>query len=202
MAVDIRLVQSVREVHDIYRFRYDVYVEELGRVQKHADHETRTIEEPLDRGALLWAAYEGERVVGTVRVNYARASDLGNYATLYQMARAGADHPKHTSITTKLIVAREYRSTSLAYRLAVTGYRRLLEDDIRHDFIDVYPARVPFFERLGYRVHVPEVHHEEFGDVIVMRLALSDREHLSRVGSPFLRSLDRFSQGRLKSSAA
>ncbi len=191
MTVRIHTAHSAGHAHDIFRIRYEVYVEELGRAQLHADHQARTIREPLDEHALIWVAYEDERLVGTVRVNHANESDLGDYTALYEMARVGAAHPKRTSITTKLIVARDYRNSTLAYRLAMAGYRGMLQNGILHDFIDVFPARVPFFERLGYRIHIPEAHHPEFGSVVVMSLAIRDAAHLERVGSPLLRYVAR-----------
>src|SRR5687768_10156956 len=121
MTVQIHTAHSLSQSEDVFRMRYEVYVEELGRDQAHADHQARTIREPLDRRAILWVAYEGQRLVGTVRVNYARDGGVGDYASLYQMARLGYVHPRHTSITTKLIVARDYRNSSLAYRLAMAG---------------------------------------------------------------------------------
>jgi hypothetical protein len=194
MAAQIRTAVSSSELHDVYRLRYEVYAEELHRVQAYADHERRVIEEPLDRGALLYVAYEGARLVGTVRVNYTASSEIGDYASIYEMSRVGAGHPNHTSVTTKMIVAPDYRNTTLAYRLAVAGYTRMLEDGILHDFIDVYPARIPFFEKLGYRLHVAGAHHAEFGDVTVMRLDVRDVDHLCRVGSPFARYVARYAK--------
>jgi hypothetical protein len=189
MSVQVRVVQSSAEALDVYHLRYQVYVEELKRTQSYADHEARTIEEPLDKDALLFAAYDSGRLVGSVRVNYGSRCHLGEYVSLYDMERVGPAFPEHSSITTKLLVTREYRNTSLAYRLAVACYRTAVRDGILHDFIDVYPARVPFFERLGYRVHIPRAVHSEFGEVIVMTINTRDEEHFKSVGSPFLRYL-------------
>jgi len=191
MTIRIQTAQATGQALDVFRLRYEVYVEELGRAQTHADHQARTIREPFDENAFLWVAYEGERLVGSVRVNYADEGDLGDYPALYDMARMGALHPERTSITTKLVVARDYRNSTLAYRLAMAGYRSMLEDGILHDFIDVYPARIPFFERLGYRIHVPAAHHPEYGSVVVMTLSVRDAVHLERVGSPFFRYFTR-----------
>jgi GNAT superfamily N-acetyltransferase len=189
MPLQIRLARTPAELHAVYRLRYEVYVEELQRVQRYADHEARLVVEPLDRTGRIFGAFEGDRAVGTVRVNFARDSELGEYESLYGMASLGAKHPRVTSITTKLLVTKDYRSSSLAYRLAAAAYADGLPEGIEHDFVDVYPPRVPFFEKLGYRVHIPEAVHSEFGSVIVMRLDLRDEAHLRAVGSPFLRTL-------------
>lgn len=190
MAIQIITADTVLHTHAIFQLRYQVYVEELGRTQQYADHDTRMIREPLDETARLFVALDGPKVVGSVRTNYSCTSALGAYEALYGMDVAQSAHPGHTSITTKLLVAPSYRSTALAYRLAVATYRMALRDGILFDFIDVYPDRVPFFERLGYRVHIPEVVHEEYGRVIVMKIAVRDSAHLRRVGSPFLRYLN------------
>jgi hypothetical protein len=128
-------------------------------------------------------------LIGTVRVNYARDAALGEYESLYGMRDVGVAHPGATSITTKMLVAHDHRHTTLAYRLAVAAYRRALHDGILSDFIDVYPARRAFFERMGYRVVRPQVFHSEFGEVAVMRVDTRDEHHLRKVGSPFLRYL-------------
>jgi hypothetical protein len=191
MAIAIRKVRTRSEASAVFRLRYEVYIEELGRKQSHADHAARTIEEPLDASANVFCAYDGGQLVGTVRSNYARCSPLRDYEAIYEMQRCGAAHPQSTSVTTKLVVAPAYRRSMLAYRLAVATYHTGLCDGILFDFVDVYPARVPFFERLGYRIHLPQAVHPEYGPVIVMRLSMRDAQHLAMVKSPFLRVLAR-----------
>lgn len=188
-ALRVRRVQTSEEAEAVFRLRYAVYVEELGRRQLHADHAARTIEEPIDRASHIWAAYFGDALVGTVRSSYAARSDLGVYPALYDMGRVGAAFPTRTSVTTKLFVVSGRRQMSIAQSLACATFRQGYSDGIEHDFIDVYPSRRAFFERLGYRVHVPHAVHPEYGEVIVMRLDLHDHAHLARVGSPLVESL-------------
>lgn len=189
MAIEIRKVRTESEANAVFRFRYQVYVEELGRTQRHADHAARAVEEPLDACANLFCAYDGARLVGTVRTNYTWRSPLGDYAALYQMQHCGTAHPHSTSVTTKLLVVPDLRGSTLPYRLAAATYAAALVDGVLFDFVDVYPARVRFFQRLGYQVHLPRVVHPEYGPVIVMRLSMRDAQHLAEVRSPFLRVL-------------
>jgi hypothetical protein len=200
MTIRIRRVESDAERRAIYRLRYDVYIEELGRTQHYADHARRCIEEPLDASSQLFGAFDGVQCVGTVRCTYGRDGGLGIYESLYEMDSVGPAHPSCTSVTTKLLVAAHLRNTTLAYRLSVATYQQAVMDGILFDFIDVYPPRVPFFERLGYEVHLPARMHEEFGNVIVMRLALRDVTHLAAVKSPFLSHLLRAQQLNLRSA--
>jgi len=194
MTIQIRKVRTTSEREAVFRLRYEVYIEELGRTQRYADHAARTIEEPLDACGNVFCAYDGARLVGTVRSNYAWRSPLEEYEALYDMESCGAAHPSHTSVTTKLVISPEYRCSTLACRLAMATYHTGLCDGVLFDFVDVYPARIPFFERLGYRVHLPRALHPEYGPVIVMRLAMRDARHLTSVKSPFLRVLTRASR--------
>jgi hypothetical protein len=189
MSIGIRVVETTCQAEAVFRLRYEVYVEELQRVQFYADRAGRMIREALDQDAILLGAFAAERALGSLRINYARRSELGEYVDLYQMESGGVQLA-NASIVTKLVVVPELRGSSLAYRLASEAYRTGLRDGILHNFIDVYPERIPFFERLGYRVHVPLAVHAEFGQVVVMRLDMRDEAHLRRVGSPFLRHLE------------
>ncbi len=41
--ITIRLAETAKNREKLFRFRYEVYVEEMRRLQKHADHERRWI---------------------------------------------------------------------------------------------------------------------------------------------------------------
>jgi len=72
----IRKVNTPDEREAVYRFRYSVYVEEMNRPKKYADHASRKITDPLDEHGDIFAVFEGPRVVGTVRVNLLRRDPL------------------------------------------------------------------------------------------------------------------------------
>jgi hypothetical protein len=189
MGISIRRVQGSVEADAVFALRYDVYVDELGRSSARAHGTQRCVEEPLDHCSTLLAAFDGERVVGTLRTSYAAHCDLGYYPALYAMDDTSDAPLSRASITTRLVVAPSHRHTSLAYRLAAAAYLEAVGDGILCDYIDVFPARVPFFSRLGYVVHRASVVHPELGPVIVMRIRTDDLSHLERVRSPLLRRL-------------
>ena len=187
MGIGIKKVRSVEDLKALGSFRYEVYVAEMQRPQRYADHARRMVIEPLDSCANVFVALDDGRIVGTVRTNYAARGDLDEYVRLFGIDSADPRFLAGTSITTKLMVAPHYRNTSLAYRLARATYRCARADGIHQDFIDVNPPLVPFFQKLGYRVHRPRVLHPEYGPVVVMRIDVHDAEHFERVGSPFFR---------------
>lgn len=183
----VRVANFETDRERIFRFRYAVYVEEMRRTQRYADHDRRRIEEPFDATAyLVIAEHEGE-VVGTVRANFGGETDLGYYAELFRMPEVGAAFPHGVSLTTKFMVAPSFRSGTLAVRIAACIYEFGVSRGIRHDFLDCNAHLEEFFGRLGYVKHMPKVTHPEYGLVQPMRLDIFDSEHLRRVGSPFRR---------------
>ncbi len=185
---DIRPALTPDDLLAVYRFRYSVYVEEMGRAQKYADHNAKIITDPLDvPAAHVLAAWEAGEVVGTVRYNFLRSSDIGEYAEQYAIAGLAPDLLAATSITTRLMVHPRHRRTTLATRLACEAYRRALDCGTLLDFIDCNAHLVEYFAGLGYRPHRTDFVHPEYGAVTVMRLDLTDRPHLESVRSPFRR---------------
>jgi predicted GNAT family N-acyltransferase len=185
MPVRIKLTDTNAERADVYQFRYQVYVEEMGRLQKHADHASKRIKEPLDETGHLLVAYDKSNVVGTARFNVGVDENFGVYEELYKLRQFGPFYPTSVSITTKLMVAPGYRRSTLPLQLAVQCFKGGLELGTRFDVIDCNPPLVDFFRRLGYRQVFPSIEHPEYGNVVPMVLALYDSDHLRLCGSPF-----------------
>lgn len=193
MEYTIRLASTEEDRLAVYRFRYEIYVEEMHRKQLYANHERRIVEDPIDwPSSRLFVATDTKTnaVIGTVRTNYLRGGSVQGYETLYRLSES-SEHRDAVSITTRLMTDSKYRRTKLAVSLAEATYLQALQDGIREDYIDCNPHLISFFERLGYRLS-HSVDHPEYGEVSVMRLHLRDRSHLEAKKSPFLPILDRY----------
>src|SRR5436309_2084500 len=70
MEFEVGLAQSAAEKEAVYRFRYSVYVEEMGRYQASADHAGRRLVEPEDDDGFVFYARDGDDVVGTARLSW------------------------------------------------------------------------------------------------------------------------------------
>lgn len=191
--ISIRPAVTADELDQLYRFRYRIYVEEMGRKQKYADHRNKRIEDPLDTFATNLIAWDSEvAVVGAVRVNFARDGDLNGYDSFYAMDKCGTAHPITTSTTTRMMVAPIYRRLGLALQLSVAMYDYGLPKGMTHTFIDCNAHLVSFYERMGFIEHLAPREHPEYGMVTIMRLDARNREHLQAAQSPFLACLDRW----------
>lgn len=185
MGVEIvdALTPDLREA--VFRFRYEIYVREMQRPQKDADHARARIEDALDATAELMVARDTATgaIVGTIRANVLGDGRVGTYESLYGVGGLGPAARAHTSITTRLMVERSKRGTLVAVRLAQALFRRALERRIATDYCDCNAHLVPFFERLGYRP-LGLIAHPEYGLVTLMRLDIEDSAFLRRIGSP------------------
>lgn len=180
--VDAR-TPDIREA--VFRFRYEIYVREMDRPQKDADHRLGRIEDALDATAELMAARDTGTgaVVGTIRANVLGDGAIGIYESLYGLGGLGPAARARTSITTRLMVERSKRGTMVAVRLAQALYRRGRERRVTADYCDCNAHLVPFFQGLGYRA-LGMIAHPEYGLVTLMRLDLEDLTCLQRIGSP------------------
>ena len=183
MAIEIidAVDPHVREA--VFRFRYDIYVREMRRRQKDADHERARVEDALDRTCLLLAARDTStgRIVGTARGNRVSGSELGVYDRLYGLDQLSPSERAATSITTRFMVAREHRGSRLAVQLARALFARGAARGITTDYIDCNEPLVPFFERLGYQ-SLRTIEHPDYGIVRLMRLDVRREGVLSRAG--------------------
>lgn len=175
----------------LFEFRYDVYVREMARPQRYADHEAKTIIDPLDLFGINVLALEGDKIVGCVRTNFLRHGSLGEYEEFYGLKDlCGADRDQ-TSICTRLMIGSSRRRSFTTFGVMRAVYEYGLNNGIRFNFIDCNEHLVGFFQKFGYRL-LGAKHHVEYGEVSLLKLDLIDEPHLTAVKSPFLPSLQAY----------
>ena len=69
MKYEIKIASSDSELYELYQFRYKVYVEEMQRPQKDANHDLKIITDELDEGAANLIAIYNDKIVGAARIN-------------------------------------------------------------------------------------------------------------------------------------
>ncbi len=189
MGIRIELCEKGGRLEEaVFRFRYAVYVEEMGRPQRYADHQNRLIAEPLDSVSAVFAAVdERGNVVGTIRHTWATDRPESEYTSMYRMEAFEPFFPHRCSFTTKLMVSAAYRGSTLGTRLAIETFDFGARRQIALNFIDCNNNLIPYFKALGY-LPFPRVHqHEEYGCVQVMVLPVVDLQHLQSLRSPFFK---------------
>jgi N-acyl-L-homoserine lactone synthetase len=182
----IHLARNDEDRSDIFRFRYDVYVERQGKSLRAADHLQHMIRDDMDDwGYILYAKHDG-RIVGTVCVNMGVHRPIPERYTRPLHMNTFADFdPSTWSISLRLMIERRRRLQVLLPLLqSVYAVGRTFGS--RFNFLYCSPHLVHFFQRLGFRQHASAYEDEEVGLRIPMVLVLEDTEHMERVRSPFL----------------
>ena len=191
MSIEIHIVDNPADREEIFAFRYSIYVRELNRQKAYVDHSHRRIEEPLDRTGVIFGAYDGNSLVGTVRYNWTDG-DVGYYRDLYQMEIVGPYLNHGSTMTTRLMVSRDHRHGTVGMRLAIAAFESAYKAGSRFDFIDCYDDLKSFFEKMGYRQINKNHTHPDYGAAVPMLLVTADRRHLESVKSPFLQVVQRY----------
>lgn len=170
---------------DLYSFRYRIYVDEMGRTQRYADHDAKIIKDPLDDFAVQGVAFDNGAMVGCLRANFLRDGDIGEYKSLYRIDDLSPAEIAGASICTRFMVEPTLRGTALPMRLLLQQYADALEQRITTCYVDCNEPMRDFFIRFGFK-SLFLTQHPEYGRVEVMRLDIEDAEHLVSVRSPFL----------------
>lgn len=183
----IRTMTSRDDLQAVFRFRYQVYVHEMGRPSQYANHKIQQLRHPLDDTGVNIAALDGPSIIGVIRNNIGLDGSFGQFFDFYGIGNGAFDHPRQTSITSGLMVEANRRGGVLGARLAIAAYEHGLDRGTRWNFIDCIPPLEPFYLSFGWVEHLPEATHPEYRNrVRRLRLDLEDEDHLQRVRSPLL----------------
>jgi N-acyl amino acid synthase FeeM len=188
--IEIRRVVAPSETQMVQRQRFEIYVEELGYPQRDADPVAHTVCEPLDRHGVIFGAFDRDRLVGSVRVNF---GELGEYVRLYPVHRFEPQWRERLCVVTKLMLLPAFRCRTLLARMGIALYEftRDWRPDARFCLIDCIPALRTVFLRLGYRQIGPALQHPAAGTVLPMAFAIYDLDHFRSVRSPLARACPR-----------
>ncbi|NEP82737.1 MAG: GNAT family N-acetyltransferase [Okeania sp. SIO3C4] len=185
----IRLARTPEEREEIFKLRYQIYVEELGWFENCANyepnHQQKKLEDPLDLSANLFMALDRHQLVGTIRCNYTKDLDLENldldyYIKLYQMEKVGDINPLYTSITGRFMVQSDFRGKGIGLRIMQALYKQQLLDGIKFDFVDAEAYLIPFFEKLGYKA-IGKIDYSIYESSVLMVLNILNIKHQEKV---------------------
>lgn len=198
MKYEIKIAETEEELYELYQFRYKVYVEEMQRPQKDANHDLKIITDELDVGAANLIAKHENKIVGAARINLADSiSDF--YMDFYEALLIKDSRINNISIVTRLMIDSEHRNTTLAPRIFIGCYEYGINRGTRFNYVDCNNHLIEFFESFGYRYYIGKKDHYEYGLVNPLILDLHDIDHLMKVKSPFVKSYQKW-QDAQKSS--
>ncbi len=182
-STEFRIVHDANCPTELYRFRYEVYVEELGRATSYACHDTRTIQDSLDQNAYQTIVTKGDEIIACIRLNYSNEGTLQPYYDFYELSSVPSHLQDSIIICTLDMVAKPYRRKMVFVRMLQAAFEFSLNRGARICYMDVNPPLVPLFKKLGMEV-VKSKSHPDYGDVAIMRFDAHDYENLKAARSP------------------
>lgn len=185
--VIIATTESERQA--IYRFRYQVYVEEMQKQPKAANHQARTLTDELDATATLLYMVQGDQIMATLRRNRLDRCQLPDpLEQIFALEQFSAAFPRSTlSLSSRFVVAPDWRNSLAPGSLILEAYRMAREQGIQFDFLHAAPWLLPFYKSLGYRCYAPHFLESDVGLQIPQVLLLEDLDHLQALRSPMQR---------------
>lgn len=192
----VSVVDDPAERADVYRFRYDIYVREMGKVDlEEADHGQRWIKDDQDDDAILYVARVIDAqgcpgpIVGTLRTVTGATGFPNALRALDGFHRFETFGPEALSFTGRLMVAPGRRGGAAMPALVNRAFADGLDSPVQFDFCICTPGLVDLYEHLGYRRFTGNLGDPVLGYMVPMVLVLRDGDHLRTIRSPLWRTL-------------
>ncbi|MFN7591590.1 MAG: N-acyl amino acid synthase FeeM domain-containing protein [Planctomycetota bacterium] len=167
MALQVRVAHTPVELEAIYRFRYDVYVREMGKPLSTADHANGLLTDGFDAGAIQYFVGDDTQVIGAMRLH---AGNLpAAVVERLDAARFGLPVSK-LGFVSKAMVSRDRRGSMSFLAMAKTAYETAAARGVELGLIHCRRDLVPLYERIGYRAYGPAWVDAEVGPQAAMVL--------------------------------
>lgn len=194
-AGEITPVTTPEDLRAVQRFKYDVYVAEMGRYGAIADHENRLLAEADDATSHVFQSCADGRVVATMRLTWGGDGAIGpRQISQYDLAPVLESVPMDQIIVSeRFMIDPALRGTNLLFRMFKVYMEFVNARRIQLLFGDCEPHLLNTYQALGFRTYTARhVNSPETGYLIPLVLVAEDLEHLRRIRSPLAEVLRDF----------
>jgi predicted GNAT family N-acyltransferase len=173
------------EKEEIYRLRYEVYIEEMDGAQRHTEVDTsqRRMRDDLDDQGVQFYIRQKGAVVGCVRVNFRRDGPW-ECEDRFELEKFAPAYPSQIVMASRFAMHPSARGSALMKQLSGAVFQFCCEQEQRFVFLDCHPKLLPLYSRFGFRMYRAGFKHPKYTYVIPMVFANGDLEHLDRIKSP------------------
>jgi len=184
----IHQAESQEEKEAVYRFRYDIYVSEMGRLAGLADHDRKMLVEPQDEtGRIFFAAIDG-KVVATSRFSWGGDAPFSErLIELYGLQPFLDELPADAiAVGERGMVKPELRGSTIFRELGTRSSQFTNDKRIQLIFGLCEPHLLSLYVGQGSRTYSNKnVSSQDAGYFIPIVTVVEDVEYLRRIGSPF-----------------
>ncbi len=168
MTVEVFRAQSEQDREELFRFRYGVYVEEMGRYRRTADHRGQRLVEPEDAHSILYGAREDGQAVGTSRLTLGADGFSPRQIEQYSLDPFLSEVPAQLmAIGERLMVAPQHRGSTVASKLRELALQDIEAGGVRLVFGNCEPHLLSMNLSAGGRTYAEHnINSEEAGYLI------------------------------------
>ena len=182
----VHKAETAAEREAIYRFRYQIYIEEL-KYNYEADHERKWLRQPADdeEGTTLLYTGRPDDITSTVRVRAWKPGQVPPAVfAMTSMERFPGIEKLGVSHIGRMMIRRSLRGKLVLPSLLAGGYEFLVgEQGADLAFLDCVPGIVRHYRQLGARPYGGRLIDLGYSPGIPLVIVLSDYAHLKRSGS-------------------
>jgi Cyclic nucleotide-binding domain/Acetyltransferase (GNAT) domain len=184
----VHIAHTETERDAVFRFRYSVYVEELGRKLGNADHDARRVHDDEDDKPytiLLYTADDDGKLTGTIRVRHWRPGDVPEKDwTAFSMGRFDGLTEFGTAEVGRLMIKPDHRGQLGLVSIACALYQ-LAATELAVDvgFLNCATGLVRHYRLLGFRTYAGRLVPTPDGIEVPLVLFPGDRAYLEQMGS-------------------
>lgn len=174
--MNIRLAKNDIDKANVYRLRYELYVEDQGIFGSEANHERRWLHDEYDDCSQIWLAEVDGMIVGTIRGTWGRNvpfSADSRRAYHLDCFRGVVDEGDIVLIT-RLLIRPEYRGSDLAIRLFQTLVAHARQSGAALVLGSCEPHLVSHYLRFGLLPYGRLDNHATNGVLVCMMLVIGD----------------------------
>jgi len=181
MTIEVFRAQSEQDREELFRFRYGVYVEEMGRYRRTADHGGRRLVEPEDAHSILYGAREDGQVVGTSRLTLGADGFSPRQIEQYSLDQFLSEVPgRLMAIGERLMVAPHLRGSTVTSKLRELALQDVEADGVRLVFGNCEPHLLSMNLLAGGRTYAEHnINSEEAGYLIPLMFLDGDTDTLA-----------------------
>lgn len=189
---ELRTAGTDDERQSIYRFRYRVFAQHLGRLDLDGlDHANRTLADPLDPSSRHFYYGEPGAPVASITFSPVAGVDVPRELSAFlDLERLGeAVDARRTGLVNWLLVDPAQSNATLVHSLLAAAYEQLLRDGFDLLLTFCRPGLVSFYEGIGLEQYTFASDLHGIGLRCPLMLVMRDGARLRALRSPLLRIL-------------
>jgi hypothetical protein len=176
MGIELFRARTDDDREALFRFRYSIYVEEMGRYRGIADHEGRRLVEPEDAHSILYGARDDREIVGTSRMTLGADGFSQRQVGQYGLAPFLDEVPAGLmAVGERLMVVPHLRGSTVGPKLRDLALEDVEAAGVRLVFGNCEPHLLSLYLSSGARTYSQQnINSEDAGYLIPLLFLVGD----------------------------